>query len=193
MKPEPRIPTGRPEAGEFADYALADIELVSGDDAIEALQRQAREVVALFGYLGEDRIKGLTYAPGKWTLKEVLGHLMDDERIFAYRALCVARGDGRPLPGFEENDYVTAADFELRSLTSLLDEYRAVRIASLALFESLPESAWQRRGTVNGYSASPRGLAFHIAGHELHHLGVVREKYLPAGFERPKPRVGFIG
>jgi hypothetical protein len=193
MKPAPRIPTGRPEAGEFADYALADIELVAGDDAIDALQRQAREVVALFGYLGEERIKGLTYAPGKWTLKEVLGHLIDDERIFAYRALCVARGDARSLPGFEEKDYVAAADFELRSLASLLDEYRAVRIATLALFESLPESAWQRLGMVNGYSASPRGLAFHIAGHELHHLVVVREKYLPADLDRVKPRVGFIG
>jgi hypothetical protein len=193
MKPVPRIPTGRPVAGEYADYALADIEYVAGDDAVDALQRQAREVVALFGYLGEAGVKGLRYAPGKWTLKEVLGHLIDDERIFAYRALCVARGDERPLPGFEENDYVAAADFESRPLASLLDEYRAVRLASIALFESLPQEAWQRRGTVNGYAASPRGLAFHMAGHELHHLRVVREKYLPAGFDRPKMRVGFIG
>jgi hypothetical protein len=191
MKSAPRIPTGRPEAGEFADYAKEDIDFVTGDDAVDILHRQAREVVALFGYLGEDRAQGLTYEPGKWTLKEVLGHLIDDERIFGYRALCVARGDARPLPGFDENAYVATADFESRTLASLLDEYRAVRLASVALFESLPLIAWQRRGTVNDYSASPRGLAFHLAGHELHHLRVIREKYLPEGFEKPKSRVGF--
>jgi hypothetical protein len=111
-------------------------------------------------------------------LKEVVGHLADDERILAYRALCLARGEVRELPGFEENVYVAGADFEQRSLASLLAEYRTVRAATLTLLTGLPGEAWLRRGMVNGYRASVRGLAFHIAGHELHHVRVLREKYL---------------
>jgi uncharacterized damage-inducible protein DinB len=166
--------TGRPEPGEYAPYAADDIAFVPGDDAIEALRASARETVALFGTLPEERI---VYAPGKWTLKEVLGHLIDDERIFAYRALCVARADPRPLPGFDENEYMAATTFESRTFASLLREYEIVRESTIAFFESLTPAEWLRRGLVNGYSASVRGLAFHIAGHELHHLRVVRERY----------------
>lgn len=166
--------TGRPEPGEYAPYAADDIAFVRGDDAIAALRVTAAETLALFGELPEERI---TYAPGKWTLKEVLGHLIDDERIFAYRALCVARADARPLPGFEENEYVAATNFESRTFASLLREFAIVRESTIALFESLTPEEWLRRGTVNGYEASVRGLAFHMAGHELHHLRVVRERY----------------
>ena len=116
---------------------------------------------------------------GKWTPKEILGHLVDDERIFVYRALSVARGDEGPLPSFDENLFVETSGFESRSLPSLLGEYRAVRAATLAFFESLPEAAWNRRGVVTDYETSVRGMAFHIAAHELHHLRVLRERYLP--------------
>jgi uncharacterized protein (TIGR03083 family) len=175
----PRLaPTGRPLAGEFAEYARPDIARVAGDDAIDALARQRDEVLALLEPLGEEAVRGLTYAPGKWTLKEVVGHLAGDERIIAYRALCIARGDARSLPGFDEATYAAHAGSESRPLASLLAEYRAVRAASLALFEGLPSDAWSRRGTVNGYEASVRGLAFHIAGHELRHLAALRERYL---------------
>lgn len=167
--------TGRPEIGEYAPYAADDIAFVPGDDAIEALRACARDTVALFRALPEKRI---AYAPGKWTLKEVLGHLIDDERIFAYRALCVARADPRPLAGFDENAYVAATTFESRTFAHLLREYTLVRDSTLAFFESLTPEEWLRRGVVNGYEASVRGLAFHIAGHELHHLRVVRERYL---------------
>lgn len=167
--------TGRPEVGEYAPYAADDIAFVPGDDAIEALRACARETVALFGALPEERI---VYAPGKWTLKEVLGHLIDDERIFAYRALCVARADTRPLAGFDEKEYVAATTFDSRTFAQLLREYKVVRESTLAFFESLTPEEWLRRGVVNGYEASVRGLAFHIAGHELHHLHVVRERYL---------------
>jgi uncharacterized damage-inducible protein DinB len=173
--------TGRPEPGEYAPYAGDDIAFVPGDDAVEALRACARETVAVFGALPEERI---VYAPGKWTLKEVLGHLIDDERIFAYRALCVARGDSRALPGFDENEYVAAARFEARTFAALLHEYSVVRAASIAFFESLTAEEWLRRGVVNGYEASVRGLAFHIAGHELHHLRVIRERYLPPADRR---------
>ncbi|MBV8516094.1 MAG: DinB family protein [Acidobacteria bacterium] len=170
--------SGRPADGEFAAYATSDIDFVAGDDAVAALRAQCDEVVALFNTLRNDDVRGLAYAPGKWTLKEVLGHLADDERIFAYRALCIARGDTRPLPGFDEQEYVAGSRFEERTLADVLDEYRIVRAASLALFASLDEPAWLRRGIVNEYEASVRGLAFHIAAHELHHLRIVREKYL---------------
>jgi uncharacterized damage-inducible protein DinB len=170
--------SGRPTDDEFAPYAKSDIDFVAGDDAIEALASQGRALIALFESLDEASIRGLCYAPGKWTVKEVLGHLIDDERIFAYRALCVARGDARPLPGFEENEYVAATDFESQPLAQLIAAYRATRAATLALFEPLTAEEWKRRGNVNGYEASVRGLAFHVAGHELHHLRTLRERYL---------------
>lgn len=169
--------SGRPLDGEFAAYAKSDIDYVAGDDAVGALEAQGKEVAALLESLDEESIRARRYAPGKWTVKEVIGHLMDDERIFAYRALCVARLDSRPLPGFDENEYVAATNFESRSLASLIAEYRSVRAASLTLFESLTAEEWLRRGNVNGYEASVRGCAFHMAGHELHHLRTLREKY----------------
>ncbi|HEU5217837.1 MAG TPA: DinB family protein, partial [Gemmatimonadales bacterium] len=146
-------PSGRPLDGEFADYARADIDCVAGDDAVDILTTLARETLALLGALDESRVHGLTYAQGKWTLKEVVGHLADDERIFAYRALCIARNDPRPLPGFDERSYVGAAGFEGRPWADLLADYRAVRKASLSLFRGLDADAWLRRGTVNQYSA----------------------------------------
>ncbi len=172
------VPSGRPLAGEFADYAKENIDQVVGDDAVDILTAQSHDVLALLEPLDETVASGLTYAPGKWTLKEVVGHLADDERIFAYRILCIARGDSRPLPGFDEKIYVEHAGFEARSLTSLLAEYRAVRRATITLLGGLTPDAWLRRGMVNGYNASVRGLAFHIAGHELRHVRALREKYL---------------
>ena len=169
---------GRPEPGEYADYAQADIDLVQGDDILRILDRQMVETQRLLGPVGEQRASTLTYAPGKWTLKQVVGHLSDDERIFAYRALCLARNDPKPLPGFEEKDYVRYGGFETRRFEELLDELRVVREATIAFVRGLTEQAWLRRGVVNGYPASVRGLAFHIAGHELHHHRVVRERYL---------------
>jgi hypothetical protein len=174
----PRAISGRPADDEFATYAKPDIALVAGDDAIGVLVAQRRATVLLVESLDEEGVQGRTYATGKWTLKEVLGHLADDERIFAYRALCIARGDTAPLPSFDEKAYVAAAGFEARPLASLLAEYRAVRHATIALLGGLPAEAWLRRGRVTDYEASVRGLAFHIAGHELRHLRTIREKYL---------------
>jgi hypothetical protein len=173
------VPSGRPQRGEIAEYARADIDRVPGDDAVEALVTSARDTVALLSAISESEASGLTYAPGKWTLKQIVGHLIDDERIFSYRALCVARGEERELPGFDENRYMNAADFENRSLSGLIREYQAVREATLALFAHMPPESWLRSGVVNGYRASVRGLAFHIAGHELHHTRMLREMYLP--------------
>jgi hypothetical protein len=171
--------TGRPEPGEYAEYASADIAAVPGDDAIEALVGLNEQTPAFFRALAIPAERGFTYASGKWTLKEVLGHLIDDERIFAYRLLCVARGEDAELPGFDENRYAAHGEFERRPLEDLLAEYVGVRAATLLLLRGLPSAAWARRGRVNGYECSVRGLAFHIAGHELHHVRVLRERYLP--------------
>ena len=171
--------SGRPLPGEYGEHAAADLARVGGDDAIAALTAQQRQVEELFGGFDERAIAGYRYAPGKWTLKEILGHLIDDERIFAYRALCIARGDARPLASFDENDYVAGASFEAQPLRELIDDYALTRRATIALFRSLSDDAWLRRGTVAGYAASVRGLAFHIAGHELHHLAAIGERYLP--------------
>lgn len=169
---------GRPQPGEYADYAQADIDLVQGDDILRILDRQMIESQRLLGAVSDRRAATLTYAPGKWTLKQVVGHLSDDERIFAYRALSVARNDPKPLPGFEEKDYVKHGGFETRRFEELLDELRVVREATIAFVRGLTPEAWLRKGFVNGYPASVRGLAFHIAGHELHHLRIVKDKYL---------------
>lgn len=173
-----RAPTGRPQPGEYADYARADIDRVAGDDAIAALEAQLGATLALLTPLDDTAVAGLTYAPGKWTVKEVVGHLADDERIFAYRLLRVARGDQTPLPGFDEKLYAATAAAEDRPLAELLEEYTTVRRATLSLLRGLPSVAWTRRAVVNGYEATPRGLAFHIAGHELRHVAALREKYL---------------
>jgi hypothetical protein len=171
--------SGRPRPGEYADYAQPDIDAIPGDDVVETLAKQIEDTVALFGGVDEDAATRVRYAPGKWCLKQIAGHLADDERIFAYRALCIARGDERPLPGFDQNEYMNSSPFDSLPMAQLLGELRIVRAATVSLLQGLAPEAWLRKGTVNGYAASVRGLAFHIAGHELHHLKIVRERYLP--------------
>ena len=173
-----RKASGRPLEGEYAAYAKVDIDRVQGDDAVGALTSQLRGTLALLGAIPEGAASHRPYAPGKWTLKEVVGHMTDDERIFTYRALCVARNDTAPLPGFDEKEYVAHASFEARPLADVLAEYESVRKATLSFAASLTPEEWLRYGTVNGYRASVRGLVFHLAGHELHHLAIVRERYL---------------
>ena len=170
--------SGRPEAGEYAPYAGGDIEFVRGHDVVAALQGQAADMLDMFRGVNDADVAGCRYAHGKWTVKEVLGHLIDDERIFAYRALCVARGESIPLPGFEQDDYQRQARHEERSLRSLLREYVVVRNASIFVFWPLCREEWIRRGTVAGYSATVRGLAYHIAGHELRHSRMLKAEYL---------------
>jgi len=167
----------RPDPAEFAPNYAGYISKVPDGDLVRGLEEQHEQTMALLS--GVPEAKGsFAYAPGKWTLKQVVGHMMDDERIFAYRALSVARNDSRPLPGFDEKEYVQFAGFEARAWADLLAEYRVVREFTLALFGTFTPDVWLRRGNVNGYDASVRGLAFHLAGHELHHLRIVREKYL---------------
>lgn len=161
----------RPKPGEYNEYYQRYIARVP-DDVMSALANQTDETVALLkGVDGEFR-----YAPGKWTVSEMLGHLIDSERIFAYRALRIARGDQKPLAGFEQDGYVQNAPH--CSLADLIEEFRVVRQSTILLFRHLDEAAWSRTGTASEYPVSVRALAFLIAGHELHHRAVLKEKYL---------------
>lgn len=165
-----------PEVGEYAPYYERYLRRVPPGDVLAHLRRQGAETVRLIASLDDARALH-RYEPGKWSVKEVVGHLCDGERVFAYRALRFARADETPLAGFEENDYVPAGNFDRRPLSSLIDELAAVRAASLALFSSLDEAAWLRQGTAADNRVSVRALASIILGHELHHLAILRERY----------------
>jgi hypothetical protein len=172
-----------PDHSDYAPYWGRYISLVDGKDVIRALEQQGPETVAMLSGLTEQQ-GAYRYAPEKWSLKEVLGHITDSERVFAYRTLRIARNDPTPLPGFEQDDYVHAAMFGSRALPALLDEFAAVRQASLLLFRSLDADAWMRRGVADHKDVSVRALAYIIAGHELHHRKIIQEKYLNAAAGR---------
>ncbi len=168
----------RPEAEEVSPIAQAYVALVPEGDVMPVLEQQGKRTAALFEEIGEARTGDFRYAPGKWTAKEILGHLADTERIFCYRALRLARGDETPLPGFEQADYVAGGHANERTLADLLVEWRAIRAATLLLYESFSPEAWLRRGPVSQWRLSVRGIVFTTVGHELHHYAILREKYL---------------
>lgn len=169
----------RPQPDEYAPFYANYIALVPEGDILETLKAQLHEMKALLGPIGEQRAE-FRYAPDKWSIKEVLGHISDSERIFAYRALRIARGDQTHLPGFEQDDYVREGNFSKRKLAELLEEFIAVRCATSALLRSLEEQAWTRRGVANQKEISVRALAYITAGHERHHRRILEERYLPA-------------
>ena len=178
MEPKKAVIT-RPESGEYAPYYEKYISLVKGHDIVGILEGQRLQMAQIFGARSE-REGNFRYAPDKWTVKEVLGHVNDTERIFAYRALRIARGDQTPLSGFEQDDYVRGGNFAERTLADLADEFGYVRSASVALFRSLKKDAWARRGVANEKEVTVRALAFIVAGHELHHRLILEERYFAA-------------
>jgi uncharacterized damage-inducible protein DinB len=167
----------RPEHDEYAPYYEKYVSLVPDGNIVATLERQATATLALLRGVTEEKASS-RYEAGKWSVKEVLGHITDGERIFAYRALRFARNDQTPLPGFEQDDYVRAADFDARTFASLVAEFESVRAATLTLLRSFDDAAWQRRGVASDNQVSVRALAHIIAGHELHHVGILRERYL---------------
>jgi hypothetical protein len=167
----------RPDASEYPPFYARYVASVPEADVVAALRDSAREIVGVLAAIPDAR-GGFRYGPDKWTIREVVGHMIDAERIFSYRALRLARGDATPLPGFEENDYARTAGSDTRSLADLVDELRVVREGTVRLFQSFPSEAWTRRGMVNGREVSVRALAYITAGHARHHLGVLRERYL---------------
>lgn len=165
-----------PTADEYIPYYGTYITLVNEPDVLAALAAENDRTTRLLGKVPE-AAAGFRYEPGKWSIRQVVGHLADVERVFAYRALRVARADTTPLAGFEENAYVNAAAFDRRTLADLVAEFRAVRQASLALFRGLEPAAFTRRGVANAGPISVRALLCIIVGHERHHAGLLRTRY----------------
>jgi uncharacterized damage-inducible protein DinB len=169
--------TSRPQPREYAEYYNRYISRLPDGDVLQVMRGQTQELMDLLQ--GLDDAKALhRYAPGKWSIKEVLGHMLDVERIFAYRALRIARADETPIPGFEQDNYVAAAKFDARPLASLFDEWRHLRAANVALFESFDEATLMRRGTASGYGFTVRAIIWIMAGHVRHHLEGFRAHYL---------------
>jgi hypothetical protein len=175
----PAFTVARPQAGEYAPYYDRYISLVQGEDILNTLDQQRREMMLLIS-CRDDEEGDFRYAPEKWSAKEVLGHVCDTERVFAYRALRISRADATPLAGFEQDDYVRNGPFAQRPLADLVEDFIAVRRATLSLLRNLDETAWARRGSANKNEVSVRALAYIIAGHELHHRRVLEEKYFVA-------------
>jgi len=170
----------RPQPGEYAPYYERYISLVQGEEVLAILDQQRRQMMLLVS-CRDDAEGDFRYAPGKWSAKEVLGHICDTERVFAYRALRISRADATPLEGFEQDDYVRSGPFANRPLEDLVEDFIAVRRATLSLLRNLDETAWDRRGVANKNEVSVRGLAYIIAGHELHHRRILEEKYFANG------------
>lgn len=166
----------RPAPGEYASYYGPYVARVPEGDPVALLEQQLDDTCRLLSGLSDAQADH-AYAPGKWTVKEVVGHITDAERVFAYRVMRFGRGDTTDLAGFDENAYVPAGAFAARSLASLVEEFAAVRRATIALLRNLPDEAWLRQGTANGYPVSVRALAYIIAGHELHHRAILEERY----------------
>lgn len=165
----------RPQAHDYPAWGETYIKLVDGD-VMEILERQATEFADFVNSLIEKA--DYAYAPGKWTIKQIIGHIIDAERVFTYRLTCFARGEQQPLPGFEENDYVTNAHFADRSLLSLSHEFALLRKANLYLFKSLTETELDRKGTASGKEITVKAILFVTAGHIIHHQQIIKERYL---------------
>ena len=169
--------TGRPGIDEIAQYYFTYIDKVPDGDIRAILRAQLPETVALFESVTEER-SHTRYAPDKWSIREVLGHINDCERLFTFRAFWFARGLPGPLPSFDQNVASPNAGAEDRSLASHLAEFRALRSASVLLFDGMPAEGWARRGLASGNPMSVRGLAYVTAGHVEHHLQILKERYL---------------
>jgi uncharacterized damage-inducible protein DinB len=169
----------KPEATEYAEYYGKYIAAVPGTELLSVLETECSKMAQLFAGRTE-RDGNFSYAAGKWTVKETLGHITDAERIFTYRALRIGRGDNTPLPGFEQDDFVRNGNFAARSLGDLAEEFAAVRSASIALFRSFGEEVWSRRGVASQKEVTVRALGFITAGHQIHHRMILEQRYFPA-------------
>jgi uncharacterized damage-inducible protein DinB len=167
----------RPEKNEYNEYYDRYISLVPKGDILQILDEQMKQTVSLLKDVSEE--KGLfRYAPEKWSLKEVLGHLADTERIMAYRILTIARGGKIPLPGYDIDGYVSNASFNRERVEDLLDHFSVVREATIQLLKSIDEEKGELRGVANNFEVTVRALVYIIAGHELHHRQILQDRYL---------------
>lgn len=167
----------RPSETEYAPYYQSYIDQVSEADILPVLRSQMDELDVLLGRV-EPHQETYRYAEGKWSIREIVGHLIDGERVFGYRVFCIARGEQQNLPGFDQDDYMLTAPYDRIDLEDLLSELRLIRLGNLAMFRTLDEESWSRMGVANNNSVSVRALAFIMAGHLRHHMNVLRERYL---------------
>jgi uncharacterized damage-inducible protein DinB len=168
----------KPREGEYPAYARSYIDLLPDDGLIlKHLEENLRSTKNFIASVPDERLLH-RYAAGKWTIKEILGHVVDDERIYVYRALRFARSDSTELPGFAQDHYAQYSDANQREATDLLDEFTSVRRSTIAFFGSLSDAALMRTGVADGKRVSVRALAYHIAGHELRHMNIIKERYL---------------
>lgn len=168
---------GRPAESEYDPYYGPMISLVPDEPVLEVLEEQRYEIMGFLGSL-DKATADYRYGPEKWSVKEVVGHVVDTERIFGARALCFARGEQIPLPPFEQDEYVQSAGFDKRSLASLSSEFEAVRRSTESLFKGFDEEQWNRGGVANEVHMTVRAVAYIVTGHAAHHLAVIRERYL---------------
>ena len=166
-----------PDRSEYAEYYFTYINQVPAGDIKKILETQGDEYIALLSGIPEARSLD-RYEPGKWSIREVAAHVNDAERVFTYRALWFARGYDSPLPSFDQDIAIATCAADARTLASHIEEFRAIREATLALFHNLPDEAWTRTGVASGNPVSVRALAFIVAGHSAHHARILRERYL---------------
>jgi hypothetical protein len=169
--------TGRPQSSEYADFYAKYVERVESENVVVALRSQWDATRSLLDSISSEHSLH-RYAAGKWSVRELVLHISDAERVFAYRALRFARADQTPLPGFEQDDYIGPSAADSRDWRGIIDEFATVRAASLSLFGNLPREAWSRTGPASGHPVSVRALAYVIAGHELHHRAILQQRYL---------------
>jgi DinB family protein len=169
---------GRPGPGEYAQFYQGYVALAPEPDILPALEGQPAELRRHMGAFSP-ALEQHRYAPGKWSVREVMGHILDAERVFAFRAFCFSRGERNPLPSFDENEYVATAGFDRCSLVELVDEFEALRGASLRGLRRLDDEAWQRTGTASGNPVSVRALGYIMVGHARHHLNMLDTRYRP--------------
>ena len=166
----------RPQTNDYHPAFAGYVSLVPEDDVMSVIETSSSETQKLLAGLDDTRAS-YRYADGKWSIKEVFGHIADAERVFGYRALCISRGDQSPLPGFDEQEYARNSNYDAWKVGDLSELYALVRRANIVFFRNLPAEAWDRRGIANNNPISVRALAYVIAGHERHHLNVLRERY----------------
>ncbi|NBD23990.1 DinB family protein [Paenibacillus glycinis] len=167
----------RPAADEFGSHFGTYIGLIETDDVLPLLENNRKQLAALYAAMTDEQAR-YRYAPDKWSLKEVLGHIADTERVMSYRMLRIARGDRTPLPGFDQDGYMANSGFDAFPVAQLLADYEAVRAATTGLMRMISPEAWTRTGTASNATMSARALAYVIAGHEQHHLNIIRARYL---------------
>jgi DinB family protein len=172
-----KVESGRPETSEYAEYYGKYTGRIPGTNVLPVLEQQLESTLALFRKIDERKAE-FQYAPGKWSIKQLVGHIIDSERVFAYRALVFSRNDTTALPGFDQDKWAGQSNYSGLTMAEITAEFEAVRRATIALFRNVEPAAWNRKGTANGKEVTVRALAFITAGHLDHHIEILKSRYL---------------